>query len=216
MTAALAPLLESPDLPVLLRDLNARFAHERQLRERFYDEITPSEKAEFINGQVIMHSPATAQHTETRQNIEFALTQHVRLHGFGLVHGEKSLCVFPRNDYEPDVCYFSESKSAKIKRLTMKFPPPDFVCEVLSKSTEARDRGIKFKDYAAHGVREYWLADPRTQVLEQYVSDGKGGYKLNLKSKSGEVESTVIKGFRIPIRALFDAKANAAAIAAMR
>jgi Uma2 family endonuclease len=87
---------------------------------------------------------------------------------------------------------------------------------VLSKSTEARDRGIKFEDYAAHGVHECWIADPRTQVLEQYVSDGKGGYQLRLKSNSGEVESTVIKGFRIPIRAIFDAEANAAAIKAMR
>jgi Uma2 family endonuclease len=216
MTAALAPLLESPDLPVLLRDLNEVVAKERQLRERFYAEITPSEKAEFINGQVIMHSPATDQHTETRQNLEIALVQHVREFDLGRVRSEKTLCVFPRNDYEPDVCYFSEAKSAKIKRLTMKFPPPDFICEVLSKSTEARDRGIKFKDYAAHGVREYWIADPRTQVLEQYVSDGKGGYKLRLKSNSGEVESTVIKGFRIPIRAIFDTKANAAAIKAMR
>jgi Uma2 family endonuclease len=216
MTANLAPILDSPDFPVLLRDLNTRFASERQLRERFYDEITPSEKAEFINGQVIMHSPATAQHTETRQNIEFAIMQHVRGNDLGLVHGEKSLCVFPRNDYEPDVCFFATAKAAKIKSLTVKFPPPDFICEVLSKSTEARDRGIKFKDYAAHGVREYWLADPRTRVLEQYVTDGKGGYTLRLKSGSGEVESTVIKGFRIPIRALFDAKANAAAIKAMK
>jgi len=216
MTAALAPLLESPDLPVLFRDLREIVSRERQLRERFYAEITPSEKAEFINGQVIMHSPVTLEHNETRQNLEFALLHYVRTHDLGRVHGEKSLCVFPRNDYEPDVCFFSLAKTAKLKNITMKFPPPDFICEVLSKSTEARDRGIKFKDYAAHGVREYWLADPRTQTLEQYVSDGKGGYKLRLKSKSGEVESTVIKGFRIPIRAIFDAKANAAAIKAMR
>ena len=215
MTAVLTPLLESPDLPVLFRDLNEIVSRERQLRARFYEEITPSEKAEFINGQVIMHSPATDQHTETRQNLELALVSHVRSHELGLVRSEKSLCVFPRNDYEPDVCFFSLLKAAKIKSLTLKFPPPDFICEVLSKSTEARDRGIKFKDYAAHGVREYWLADPRTRVLEQYVTDGKGGYQLRLKSGSGEIESTVIKGFRIPIRALFDAKANAAALKAM-
>jgi Uma2 family endonuclease len=216
MTAALTPLLESPDLPVLLRDLNEVVAKERQLRERFYAEITPSEKAEFINGQVFLHSPATDQHTETRQNLELALAPYVRGHALGIVRSEKSLCVFPRNDYEPDVCFFATAKATKIKGFTMKFPPPDFICEVLSKSTEARDRGIKFKDYAAHGVREYWIADPRTRTLEQYVSDGKGGYKLRLKSNSGEVESTVIKGFRIPIRAIFDAKANAAAIKAMR
>jgi Uma2 family endonuclease len=215
MTTAIASLMEEPDLPEVFGAIKARLEEERALRLRFYGELTPSQKAEFINGKVIMHSPATYEHNETRQNVEHALLHFVRARDLGAVVSEKALCVFPRNDYEPDVCFFTAARAAKFKRITTKFPPPDFICEVLSKSTEALDRGIKFKDYAAHGVREYWIADPRTQVLEQYVSDGKGGYRLHLKSGSGDVASTVIKGLRIPIRALFDAKANAAALKKM-
>ena len=215
MTATLAHLFDSPDLPVVFDAIKERLADERARRARFYDEITPSEKAEFINGQVIMHSPATCEHNKSRHITERLLGLYAEEHQLGEVFGEKALCVFPRNDYEPDVCFFSAARAAKFKRLTMKLPPPDFISEVLSKSTEARDRGIKFRDYAAHGVREYWLADPRTQVLEQYVSDGKGGYELRLKSSSGEVESPVIKGLRIPVRALFDAKINAATVKAL-
>ena len=70
-----------------------------------------------------------------------------------------------------------------------------------------RDRGIKFEDYAAHGVGEYWLLDPEAEVVEQYVLEG-GRYALRLKSGSGEIESTMIDGFLIPVRALFDDAAN--------
>jgi len=94
----------------------------------------------------------------------------------------------------------------------MRFPAPDLIVEILSPSTEARDRGVKFTDYAAHGVREYWIIDPVAQVLEQYLLLETGEYDLALKSDSGSVKSTAIPGFEIPIRAVFDANENIAAL----
>ncbi|MCC6446410.1 MAG: Uma2 family endonuclease [Armatimonadetes bacterium] len=38
--------------------------------------------------------------------------------------------------------------------------------EILSSGTEAQDRDIKYRDYAAHGVREYWILDPQQETLE--------------------------------------------------
>lgn len=43
---------------------------------------------------------------------------------------------------------------------------PDWVCEILSPSTAARDRVDKRKLYAKHGVRHYWLVDPDARTLE--------------------------------------------------
>ena len=83
----------------------------------------------------------------------------------------------------------------------------DFIGEILSPSTAARDRGIKFEDYAAHGVGEYWLLDPEAEVVEQYVLEA-GRYVLRLKSGSGEIESVMIDGLLIPVRALFDDAVN--------
>lgn len=208
MTAMVAELLEEPTLPETVFALQKRLDQEAQLRIRFYDEITPSVKAEFINGQVIMHSPALAKHTQARQHIENLLVNYVSVHHLGIVHDEKTLCVFPRNDYEPDVVFFGLTKAAKIKPDTLKFPPPDFICEVLSSSTEKVDRGIKFKDYQAHGVREYWIVDPEAETLEQYVLKRDKSYELRLKSGSGDVQSHAIKGFQMPIRAIFDRQLN--------
>ena len=64
-----------------------------------------------------------------------------------------------RNDYEPDICFFRKDKSDNFTEDQVLFPAPDLVIEVLSDSTEKRDRGVKFKDYQAHKIEEYWIID---------------------------------------------------------
>ena len=46
---------------------------------------------------------------------------------------------------------------------------PDWICEVLSKSTEAIDRTKKLPIYAAHGVAHVWLIDPLAKTLEVHT-----------------------------------------------
>ena len=43
---------------------------------------------------------------------------------------------------------------------------PDWVCEILSKSTEKIDRGLKQRIYARQGVPYLWFADPIKRTLE--------------------------------------------------
>jgi Uma2 family endonuclease len=50
---------------------------------------------------------------------------------------------------------------------------PDWVCEVISRSTEKIDRDDKLPYYALHGVRHVWLVDPIEKRLEVYSLDGK-------------------------------------------
>jgi len=46
--------------------------------------------------------------------------------------------------------------------------PPDWVCEVLSPSTEAVDRAEKMEIYLRERVGHVWLVDPVVRVLEVY------------------------------------------------
>jgi Uma2 family endonuclease len=46
---------------------------------------------------------------------------------------------------------------------------PDWVCEVLSPSTRKKDRVLKMKVYAHHGVAHLWLVDPFEKTLETYA-----------------------------------------------
>lgn len=208
-SALLASLLDAPDLPELIGEAQRALGKEQRLREKFYADITPEHKWEFIQGEVIMHSPALNRHLLASQRLYDLLSAYVRVRQIGAVRHEKAMTSFPRNDYEPDVMFFGPAKAALIDPDTLKFPVPDFIAEVLSPSTEARDRGIKFRDYALHGVAEYWIMDPVAETVEPYVL-ADDVYPPVEPLKEGLLSSDVVPGFQIPVRALFDEAENAA------
>ena len=222
MDAILEPLVASPALPRYIDTLACLLADERVRRERFYEEMTEQQKVEFINGGVFMHSPAKFRHTDAIGNLFLPLRFHVLKRSLGWVGVEKSLVCLTRNDYEPDVVFYGPEKAALLQPDQMKLPAPDFIAEVLSPSTESHDRGVKFADYAAHGVREYWIVDPVAQAVEQYalpaapVGEEMPTY-THLGTWVGDevVTSVVVPGFRPPARALFEKDANLAALAAL-
>ena len=166
---ALQQLLRSPRLPEAMRRLQAVARAEAKKRRYFYDVITEQQKAEFINGEIIVHSPVKLCHAVASENLFTLLKMFVRRHNLGSVFHEKILIVLTRNDYEPDICFFRADKAAGFTPAQSKFPAPDLAVEVLSESTAAVDRGIKFEDYAAHGVSEYWIVDPDAETIEQYL-----------------------------------------------
>ncbi len=201
----IAEVLNSPVAPLLLKEIKSRLDEEKKKRKRFYNDITEQEKAEFINGEIIIHSPVMKMYNEVNGNLYSILKTYVVEHDLGFVGIEKILIQCTRNDYEPDLCFFGKAKAKKLKPDQALFPIPDMIVEVLSKSTEGRDRGIKFDDYESHGVREYWIIDPKKKVIEQY-KNGRKGFELVLKSKSGEIASIVIDKLVIPIKAIFSNK----------
>jgi Uma2 family endonuclease len=208
------PIRRSPFLPEITRRLHRELCRESELREVFYREMTPEQKVDFIAGEVVMHPPARNAHLDVTLNIGQLLATYVRIHALGEIKVEKCLCVFPRNDYEPDVVFFGKEKSAGFTADTMKFPPPDLIVEVISESTEERDRGVKFQDYEAHGVGEYWIVDAERRCVEQYLA-GADGYRLELKSATGELRSRAIAGLAIPVEAMFGSGENLAFIRRM-
>lgn len=198
-------LLHSPQLPDYVRELEDVLRDEREKRRRFYDEMSETQKVEFINGEIVVQSPVRLRHSQASQNLFALMKAYVARHQSGFVGHEKILIALTRNDYEPDVCFFGPEKANRFEPEQMAFPAPDLVVEVLSPATEAIDRGIKFEDYAAHGVAEYWIVDPEAEMVEQYALDTESErYELVIKVRDGMVESTVIAGFRISARAVFD------------
>ncbi len=50
--------------------------------------------------------------------------------------------------------------------------PPDWLCEILSPSTMAKDRSRKLPIYAGERVAHVWLIDPDARILEVLRLDG--------------------------------------------
>ena len=203
----LAQILELPDAPMLVQKATQSLHEERLRREKFYNDIDESMKVEFINGEIIVHSPVMKRHNEANGLLFQLMKVYCFKHKLGFVGFEKIMSTFTRNDYEPDLVFFGNEKAETFKEDQTLFPVPDFIVEILSKSTSKYDRGIKFDDYETHQVREYWIIDPKNEIIEQYLLED-NRYELALKSSNGSIKSTVITGFEIPIRAVFDEELN--------
>ncbi len=65
---------------------------------------------------------------------------------------------------------------------------PDWVCEVLSPSTAARDRSLKSGIYSAWGVRYMWLIDPSLRTLEAYRNHEGHWLQLAVLNEGDEVK----------------------------
>ncbi len=204
----ISEVLTRPDAVKILNVLSEKLKEEQRKRHQFYNDITEQEKAEFINGEIIIHSPVKKMHNDANANVFMLINAYVQFKKLGFVGIEKIMISLTRNDYEPDICFFKKEKSDSFKREQVLFPAPDLVVEVLSKGTAGNDRGVKFNDYESHEIQEYWIVNPDEQVIEQYVLDSDKKYDLKIKSDSGFLESTAIEGFKIKIKAIFDKEEN--------
>lgn len=203
----ISEILNEPDAYFLIQAAQAALDDEKKRRVAFYNNITEQEKAEFINGEIIVHSPVMKRHNAASLLLARLMSIYADIHQLGFVGIEKIMITLTRNDYEPDICFFKKEKSDTFTQKQTLFPAPDWVIEVLSEGTKERDRGVKFKDYQAHQIEEYWIIDPDHQTIEQYHYE-EGQYELILKSTEGHIKSFVMEGFSIPIQAVFDEALN--------
>ena len=207
MDNVLKDIIDSPKLPDYVDELQQYLLQEEAKRTAFYENVSDDEKAEFINGEVICSSPARDKHTVIVYNLSSIFIRFARKNKAGVVRGEKSLVRLRRNDFEPDVCFFRKEISDTFIDDTMFYPVPDFVVEVLSDSTEKRDRGVKFVDYALNGVKEYWLVNYKNQFIEQYFLE-KEVFVLAEKVQHGTVRCLVLEGLEILLKAIFNEEHN--------
>jgi Uma2 family endonuclease len=211
MEAILEPLVRSPKFINYVNELNELRRREADAREQFRQSLDEDVRAEFINGEVLIQMTARDSHSMAIHNLGRLLSIFVQTRGLGAIRTEQALTGFTRNDYAPDICFWGSAKSVAIEAKTTIYPVPDMIGEVLSASTEPRDRGVKFEDYAAHGVREYWIIDPDGRVIEQY-SESQGRYQLVGRFSQGTIERIAIQGLKMPIDAAFDDQVNLSAL----
>ncbi|HFA51511.1 MAG TPA: Uma2 family endonuclease [Bacteroidetes bacterium] len=203
-------IMAEPTAPLIVKHVSDLLAEEQRKRHEFYEMIDEDTKAEYVNGEVIYHSPVVKEHTDSTKLLLRLLDTFVDIHELGWVGVEKAMVTLTRNDYEPDICFFGNRKADQFRKGQLHYPAPDFVAEILSKSNQKminHDRVTKYEDYELHQVNEYWIIDPDSEVLEQHLLEN-GKYQLNLKASEGKVHSRVIAGFSIPIRAIFNIAEN--------
>jgi Uma2 family endonuclease len=219
LTQELHQALRRLDFPEFVRQVQTAYEEERRRREQFREDLgVKFEHGEFINGEVVLPSPMKFRHRRVLTRFASVGEAFINQGGSGLFETGGLLIRTTRNDYEPDVYYWPEAISNTFTPDQTVFPPPAFIAEILSPSTQERDRGVKFEDYAAHGVSEYWIIDPDAQTVECYdLADGR--YTLREKvsvASDATLRCRAIEGLAFSAAALFDDDVNRKAVEAIR
>ena len=73
---------------------------------------------------------------------------------------------FGRDVLVPDIAGWRRTRLPSVPPAAYLTLAPDWICEVVSPSTESIDRGKKLRIYAREGVVHAWLVDPLRRTLE--------------------------------------------------
>lgn len=68
----------------------------------------------------------------------------------------------------PDCAGWRRSRMPTVPNVAAFELVPDWICEIISPSTSAIDRGRKMRVYAREGVAHLWIVDPNLRTLETY------------------------------------------------
>jgi Uma2 family endonuclease len=79
---------------------------------------------------------------------------------------EVDVALGPHDIVRPDLAGWRKERLPRPGSVRPIEVAPDWVCEVLSPATAARDRVHKRNLYARSGIPHYWLIDPEARVLE--------------------------------------------------
>ncbi len=168
----------------------------RMSYEEFLDWADEDTLAEWVNGEVIMTSPASQQHQKISDFLSFILHTFTEERALGTVLSAPFQMKL-ENGREPDIIFVATEHLGRLKKNYLD-GPADLAVEIISPESAARDRGDKFYEYARGGVPEYWLIDPLGEQVDFYRLAG-DRYETAFSGHEGRYDALVIPGFWLQV-----------------
>jgi len=146
--------------------------------------------AEVINNVIYMSPAPSFDHQDVLGNLHTTMNMFVREHRLGkCIIAPLDVFFDDRNALQPDIVFITNQNMHIVKDGKVK-GAPDLIVEVLSPGNKKHDTERKKPIYEKHGVREYFIIDPRTaDVFAYYLVDGK---YVKQESMKGKVKSKLL------------------------
>ena len=149
---------------------------------------------EWVDGEVIVMSPVSQAHSNNDFVVGSVARCYVEEKKLGWVGRDMFVRLPDRRQLRvPDLMFVAEARRG-IVGPTVIDGPPDWVVEIVSPDSVARDYREKHAAYEAAGIGEYWIIDPLSQTFEAHRLEG-GRYVRVEPDAEGKVHSTAIRGF---------------------
>jgi Uma2 family endonuclease len=178
--------------------------HETSQRTMTYEEFLAwadeDTLAEWVDGRVVMTSPASRRHQDLSDFLTSVLRTHVESGQLGAVLSAPFQMKLQQGR-EPDVSFVARQHLDRLQE-TYLDGPADLAIEIVSRESAPRDRGDKFYEYEAGGVAEYWLIDPEREWAEFYRLEEQR-YRVVFSGEQGVYQSQVLPDFWLRVEWLW-------------
>lgn len=148
--------------------------------------------AEIIDGRLVTHPRPSPRHGGTANALGHELTgpyqKGVNGPG-GWVFFVEPEVRFDKDLLVPDIAGWRRERLAGYPEHNWFDVVPDWTCEILSGSTERRDRTVKMRIYGEARIPHLWLIDPRLQILEAFENNGGRWTKIGSWSSDEDVRT---------------------------
>jgi Uma2 family endonuclease len=172
--------------------------------QEFLDWCDEDTHAEWVNGRVVLMSPASDPHQEISSYLESILRPFVQKHQLGRVIRAPFVMRLEvvSAAREPDLMFVSQARLSLVTK-TYLDGPADMAVEIVSPESSVRDRTEKLAEYEAAGVREYWLIDPERKRAD-FFEQGADRRYYPVPLADGCYHSQVMPGFWFRVQELWD------------
>ena len=156
-----------------------------KLEPKTYDDylaLPEGVKAELLDGRLLMSPPRTGRHVLAASAIGARILVRFGGSADASADGPGGWWVFRRAECHlaldrqvviPEVAGWRRERMPKPPDDTHKFTVvPDWVCEVISPSTQSRDFLVKMPRYREAGVQWLWLVYPADRRVDVFRNDG--------------------------------------------
>jgi Uma2 family endonuclease len=157
---------------------------------------------EYIDGEVYAMTGGTIIHSQIASNFNRLLGNHLRGSGCKVLNSDARVNIVASTHYVyPDVSVTCDERD---KTTTQYITYPCLIVEVLSASTEAYDRGNKFKLYRRNpSLQEYILVDAETIAIELFRKVDGDNWRIIDYEPGDRVELISIK-LTFPIEQVYE------------
>ena len=166
--------------------------------------LPEGQRAELIDGQLYMMAPPKTIHQRLVSKLGQKIANYIDRKDGDCEVFPAPFAVFMSADektyVEPDISVICDRD--KLDRHGCK-GAPDLIVEILSPSTQRRDRLIKLELYQRAGVREYWLVSPEEQTVQVLLFTNGLLLPRELYKKGDVAKVNVLEGCFLELEKVF-------------